>query len=99
MDVVYTETYSLTLIAVLESVKQQYGSSPAEKLLDRIDGIVVKIIHNPYLFKAIPFDNRYRRAVISRQSSLVYEVTETKIILLYIFDNRQDPFGPKSIMI
>ena len=91
-EVVYTETYKFTLTALINNVEGAYGVSSAEKLLDRIDGIVEKITINPYLFQAIPIDNCFRRAVISRQSSLVYEVTDTKIVLLYIFDNRQDSF-------
>jgi hypothetical protein len=90
-EVVYTETYKITLALLINNVELAFGTSTAEKLLDRIDGIVKKIITNPNLYQAIPLDTRYRRAIISRQSSLVYEVTETKIILLYIFDNRQDP--------
>ena len=90
IEVVYSETYKITLTAVINNVENAYGTPSAEKLLDRIDRIVEKIIVNPYLYQAIPVDIRYRRAVISRQSSLVYEVTETKVILLYIFDNRQE---------
>jgi plasmid stabilization system protein ParE len=91
-EVVYTETYKITLTAVIDNIEKAYGTRSAEKLLDRIDRIVEKIIINPYLYQAIPVDTPFRRAVISRQSSLVYEVTDTKIILLYIFDNRQEPF-------
>jgi plasmid stabilization system protein ParE len=90
-EIVHTETYKITLTLLVNNVEMAFGTSAAEKLLDRIDRIVEKITTNPYLYQAIPIDSRYRRAVISRQSSLVYEVTETKIILLYIFDNRQDP--------
>jgi hypothetical protein len=90
-EVVYTETYRITLTALIESVENTYGIPTADKLLDRIDQIVEKVIVNPHLYQAIPVDARYRRAVISAQSSLVYEIAETKIILLYIFDNRQDP--------
>jgi len=90
-EIIYTDTYKITLIALTDRVEKSHGTSSVEKLLDRIDSIVEKIVINPYLFQAIPIDTRYRRAVISRQSSLVYEVTDTKIILLYIFDNRQDP--------
>ena len=90
-EIVYTETYKITLTLLVNDVENGFGASTAEKLLDKIDRIVEKIVINPYLYQAIPVDTRYRRAVISPQSSLVYEVTETKIILLYIFDNRQDP--------
>ena len=81
-----------TLTALIENVENAYGEALAIKLLNRLDGIVKKIVKNPYLYQATSIDNRFRRAVISPQSSLVYEVTATKIILLYIFDNRQEPF-------
>jgi len=90
-EIVYTETYKFTLAALIKNVESFYGHAFAEKLLDRIDLIVEKIVVNPFMFQAIPIDPKFRRVVISRQSSLVYEVAETKIILLYIFDNRQDP--------
>ncbi len=81
---------------LIANVEGAYGSSVTEKLLHRIDDIVNKIVSNPYMFQAIPIDSQFRRAVISSQSSLVYEVTETKIILLYIFDNRQDSLWTNS---
>ena len=90
-EVVYTETYKFTLITLINNVESAYGTSSTEYLLHWIDRMVKQIVLDPWLFQAIPVDDRFRRAVISRQSSLVYEVAETRIILLYIFDNRQDP--------
>jgi hypothetical protein len=58
-EVVYTETYKITLIEVVNSVEKSYGASSAEKLLDRIDRVVEKIIVNPYLYQAIPADIRF----------------------------------------
>ena len=90
-EVIYTETYKFTLITLINNVESAYGTSSTEYLLHWIDRMVKQIVLDPWLFQAIPVDDRFRRAVISRQSSLVYEVAETRIILLYIFDNRQDP--------
>ncbi|MDB5030056.1 hypothetical protein [Mucilaginibacter sp.] len=41
-EVVYTDTYKITLIAVINYVENNYGASSAGKLLDRIDRIVKK---------------------------------------------------------
>lgn len=90
-EIVYTETYKITLAELVKNLEAGYGLSVVDRFFDRIDDIVQKIKKSPYLFQAIPVDTRFRRVVISPQSSLVYEVTESKIILLYIFDNRQDP--------
>ena len=95
-EVVYTETYKITLAALINQVENGYGVSYAEKLLDRIDGIVEKIIENPQLFQAIPIDTQFRRSVISRQSSLVYEVTETRIILFISLITGRIHFGHRE---
>ena len=43
-EVVYTETYKFTLTALINNVEGAYGTPSAEKLLNRIDGIVKKIV-------------------------------------------------------
>jgi hypothetical protein len=92
LAIVYTDTYPITLTATIKQIEEGFGTTVADKFLERLDEIVSKISVDPQLYQALPVDDRHRRAVISRQSSLVYETTPTKIILLYIFDNRQEPF-------
>lgn len=82
-EIEYTETYKETLSAIISIVGRDWG--------ERYD-VVEKIRTHPYLFQAIPINPKYRRCVISKQTSLVYEVTDSKIIHLYLFDNRQEPF-------
>jgi hypothetical protein len=53
-EVVYTETYKITLSAVIDGIEQSYGTATAAKLLNRIDGVVNKIVINPFIFQAIP---------------------------------------------
>jgi len=65
VEVVYTETYKFTLTAIVDNLEKAYGVTSAEKLLDRIDRIIGKIVVNPYLYQAIPVDTPFRRAVIS----------------------------------
>ena len=67
-EVVYTETYKITLSTIISYVENHYGNLSALKLLNRIDRIIKKIVINPYLYQVIPVDTMFRRAVISRQS-------------------------------
>ncbi len=57
--VVYTETYKTTLKAVFDILTYFHGASVADKFLDRVDRIVKKICLNPYLYQAIPIDQRF----------------------------------------
>lgn len=88
----YTKTYKETLSAIVSIIERDWGTRYVNRFLDRLDDVVEKIQTHPYLFQAIPVNPKYRRCVVSKQTSLVYEVTDSKIILLYLFDNRQEPF-------
>lgn len=46
---------------------------------------------NPLMFKASAIDENVRIALITKQCSLFYRVTETAIHLLYFWDNRREP--------
>lgn len=91
MTIEYTETYKQTLRATIDIIESGWGDRYVNRFIKKLDDIVEKISISPYLFQAIPTDSRFRRCVISKQTSLVYEVTASKIILLYLFDNRQEP--------
>lgn len=43
------------------------------------------------MFKATVIDVNVRIATITKQTSLFYEVKDDHIILLFFYDNRQDP--------
>jgi len=88
----YTDTYKETLSAIVEIIENDWGDKYVNRFLNQLDRVVAKIKTYPYLFQALPINQNYRRCVISKQTSLVYEVSDSKIILLYLFDNRQEPF-------
>lgn len=90
--VAYTKTYKETLSATVSIIERNWGDRYVNRFLDQLDDLVEKILMYPYLFQALPLNPKYRKCVISKQTSLVYEITDTKIILLYLFDNRQEPF-------
>jgi len=91
-EVEYTETYKETLLAIVSMVERDWDDRHVNRFLDQLDDVIDKIQAHPYLFQALPVNPRYRRCVISKQTSLVYEVADSKIALLYLFDNRQEPF-------
>jgi len=88
----YTKTYKETLSAIVSIIESDWGDRYVNRFLNQLDDAVKKIQMYPYLFQELPLNHRYRRCVISKQTSLVYEVADSKVILLYLFDNRQEPF-------
>jgi plasmid stabilization system protein ParE len=76
---------------ILQYVDNEFGTDAALKVMDKIEATVEHIAAFP---RAYPFSDirpDIRKAVISRQTSLLYRITETQIQLLHFWDNRQDP--------
>lgn len=92
LTVRYSETFEETFKAVVLFIDGKWGETTTNKFIKKAEGVIEKIAKFPQMYKAIQFDNNIRKAPINKLSSLYYQVTDTHIILLYIVDNRQEPF-------
>ena len=63
----------------------------ANKFVAKSEKTIELIAVNPLMFKATVIDETVRVALITKQCSLFYHVSDTSIQLLYFWDNRQDP--------
>lgn len=91
MRVRYTEAARLTLIAIYNFVDHKFGRKSADKFQLKANKTVNLIAQQPLMFKASEFDEHVRVGFITKQCSLFYHVTDSEIILLYFWDNRQEP--------
>jgi len=46
---------------------------------------------NPYMFKSSSIKENVRIGLVTKQTSFFYEVHENEIIILFFWDNRQEP--------
>jgi len=92
LAIFYTERAKETLTSVHLFIEGKFGVKTAIKFLLKADKIVKLIADQPYIFRTSSFENSVRVALISKQTSMYYRVTEDAIHLLFFWDNRQDPF-------
>lgn len=81
------------LLAYLE---KEYGLASALKFMDNTDNAIEQISNfpesgTPSLRESI------RKKVISKQTTLFYQIFEGTIEILHFWDNRQDPDNQKDI--
>jgi plasmid stabilization system protein ParE len=79
-----------TFIAIYDFIEVRFGRKAADKFLDKTENVVALISEHPLMYKATSIDSNVRIAIINKQTSLFYRVTETSIHLLYFWDNRRD---------
>ena len=76
--------------ALLEYVEDHYGLEAALKILDQTDTVLNSISIFPEMFPVSAL-KQLRKAKITKQTSLIYQVTATGINLLHLWDNRMNP--------
>lgn len=76
---------------LLNYVETQFGLDAALKLLDKTEMVLDGISEQPELYPASDKFPAIRKAVITKQTSLLYRITGMEIQLLHFWDNRRNP--------
>lgn len=75
---------------LLDYLEAKWNKKSCLQFLEKLDFCIDLIQKNPNLF---PFFNKnlgIRKCVITKQNSLFYKITDTRIEVLRIYDTRQD---------
>ncbi|PAW92448.1 hypothetical protein CKK33_02625 [Mucilaginibacter sp. MD40] len=81
-----TETFDI----IVELIETKWGFASAQKFVRTANQTILTLASHPEMFVTVK-GQTIRRAFITKQTSLFYEITEQQIILLYFWDNRQEP--------
>jgi plasmid stabilization system protein ParE len=91
LEVVFTPEARETLHSIIKFIQFRWGKKSADKFKITAIKTVKTISSQPYMFKASVIDINVRQGFITKQTSVIYEVHQTHILILYFWDNRQDP--------
>jgi len=90
LAILWTDEAVYTFDKIVEFIENGWGEKPTKKFVKQTEKILKSISHQPYLFKASSLEN-VRQGYITKQTSFFYEVHSTHLILLFFWDNRQQP--------
>ncbi|MBE7178581.1 MAG: type II toxin-antitoxin system RelE/ParE family toxin [Mucilaginibacter polytrichastri] len=91
LQVVYTPSAKGTLLAVYNFIHERYGQTIADEFINKAEHTISLIREQPYIFRVSLIATDVRVAFISKQTSLFYQIKEDTLILLFFWDNRQEP--------
>jgi plasmid stabilization system protein ParE len=91
MELVFTDKATEMLISVTLFIEQKWNLKQADQFLLKAYQIFDLIIEHPYIFKASTLGPNIRIGIIAKQCSFFYEVKEAEIVILFLWDNRQEP--------
>lgn len=91
MKVVWSENAQTTFEVIVFNIETKFGVLIAKKFVQKVDAVIQTISKQPYIYKSSSFNTRVRKATISKQCSLFYEIHQDTIQLTFFWDNRQKP--------
>ena len=86
----WSEESVSNLEGILESLSRNWTNREVENYKKRLGQQLDLIIKNPYMFPISDHMPRLRKAVLSKQTTIFYEVKNKAIFLAYLHVNRKN---------
>ncbi len=80
--------------SVVAYLQQNWSQKEIDSLPDETERVIEMVMQNPNLFRK-SFKQNVHEVLITKHNLLVYEYTDTQLIILQIWDTRQHPDSKK----
>ncbi|MBL4586364.1 MAG: type II toxin-antitoxin system RelE/ParE family toxin [Flavobacteriales bacterium] len=87
----YTSEADNDYINVITRILNKWGRRSALNLDDRIKMVEQQIAKYPEMYPRTEQKASARKCVVTKQTTLFYTILTNEIVVVAIFDNRQDP--------
>ncbi|MDR6760988.1 plasmid stabilization system protein ParE [Flavobacterium sp. 2755] len=87
----FSKTAEKNLDAVLNFIETRWSKKSKEIYLVKFEKAISIISMNPEVFPKSSINKKYRKCVITKQSSLLYSFGSNEVRIHTVFDTRQDP--------
>lgn len=91
MQIIWSKNAQITFDAIVVYLENNFGNNVAKKFIDKADSSIQAIAAFPNLYKTISLTQSVRKGTISKVCSFYYEINDNAIVILYFWDNRQEP--------
>lgn len=91
LQIVLTDNAKFTLQTIFDTIENRFSAQRADYFLEKVERTLLQVSENPEIFKATPLSKSVRIGIISKQTSFFYQINEHSLVVLYFWDNRQNP--------
>ncbi|MFZ4524821.1 MAG: type II toxin-antitoxin system RelE/ParE family toxin [Chlorobium sp.] len=88
--VFWTDEAIKNLQSIMDYLDSQWTQREIDNFKKKLAKQIELIETNPKLFPVSEYNPRLRKAVLSKQTTIFYEIADRMIYLVYLFNNRQD---------
>jgi plasmid stabilization system protein ParE len=88
--ILWTDEAINNLESILDYLTNRWTQHEIDNFKKQLSKQISLIGHNPNLFPVSQYNPRLRKAVLSKQTTIFYEVSGQLIYLVYLFNNKQN---------
>ena len=75
---------------ILEDIKFKWSDKVVDNFKSKLSHQLDLIVQNPYMFPVSTIKNGLRKAVLSKQTTIFYEIMDDIVYLAYLHINKKD---------
>lgn len=90
-EIVWTENAESTYSDIVHYLAEEWSVDIASKFIDNVESKLLLLSQFPHIGRKSLKRSQVRKYPISRQNMLVYQLIGETILILYIYDTRQNP--------
>lgn len=90
-EVVFSDRANETFDSIQSQLLERWGSATLLKFEQRTVKVLEIISNTPFIYQSIEINAEIRKAFIHKNCALFYKVSGQKIVILFFWDNRQEP--------
>tara|TARA_R110002072_G_scaffold284225_1_gene448209 strand:+ start:854 stop:1168 length:315 start_codon:yes stop_codon:yes gene_type:complete len=91
MKVQFSELSVFKLEKLMEYLREEWSERSARSFLDKLSSKLESVRSNPKAFPESQISKGLRKCVITKQTTVLYELNQDVIKVMNIIDTRQDP--------
>lgn len=90
MKVYFSDLAAFKLNKLTDYLESEWGEMSKSNFINKLEGTLISICQTPTMFPCSEYDEKLRRCVLTKQTSILYEIEKDAIYILNVIDNRQD---------
>ena len=95
--IIITDKAKINIINIFDYLELKWNLKVKTKFAFKLNEMIKLIKINPDIFIISEKNKRLRKCVVTKQSTLYYSFDSNQIIIVSLFDTRQDPKKIKKI--
>jgi len=96
-EVVITPKAKIEIEEIFNYLEAKWNNEIKRKFSNKINSAIQLIVENPELFPISNINKKIRKVVITKQTSLFYHFNYKHIVIVAVFDTRQNPNKLKDL--